>query len=655
MEGRLLCLDELLKDGRIDRAIAVARGVVLKRPDFWMPALFLRLRRGCIWDEAEGEVRGGRGDEHDEDEVRSKPVVNSAWKKVGKYGHAVTFAILKVISTPKRLSFSLIAALLAGLVIYFVKYPYRKVEPYDTMSEKITGMKFVAVPGGCFQMGSPDNEQGRNHNEGPRHEVCVDSFQMGKYEVTQGQWVKIMDSNPSQYQKGDKYPVEKVSWNKIQEFIEKLNEKTGQKYRLPTEGEWEYAARAGTTTARYWGDDISCSRAMYGNSKSNGNDSCMEYTRSEEAPAALTPYSTAPVGKYPKNQFGLYDMLGNVAEFCSNWLGPYPLKKRNPQGPAQGDYRVFRGGSLNDSEREIRSAVRYGLPPHERDGSIGFRLVLPDQRIRKPSEGSSVHSVANTLDTESGNGSQNGVVVSPPPSPPPPIGSDEIVIDHVTGMKFVSVPAGCFQMGSPDNEQERESDEGPVHKVCVDSFQMGKYEVTQGQWQKITGENPVDFKKGDMYPVEKVSWNDAQEFINTLNAKSGKNYRLPTEAEWEYACRANDSGKYCGGDDVDALGWHKKNSGNRSTRPVGGKQANKFGLYDMSGNVWEWCADWSGENYYNSSPQDNPTGPSSGSHRVFRGGTWQHISKIMRAANRGGSAPDTRSDDLGFRLVLPIQ
>jgi formylglycine-generating enzyme required for sulfatase activity len=233
------------------------------------------------------------------------------------------------------------------------------------------------------------------------------------------------------------------------------------------------------------------------------------------------------------------------------------------------------------------------------------------------------------------------------------IEAQDTMTDPITGMEFVSVPGGCFEMGSPDSDKEREGDEGPVHKVCVDDFQMGKYEVTQGQWKKIMDSNPSEFQKGESYPVEKVSWDDAQKFIDKLNAKSGKSYRLPTEAEWEYACRANDSGKYCGGDDADALGWHKKNSGNRSTRPVGGKQANKFGLYDMSGNVWEWCADWSGENYYNSNPQDNPIRPSSGLHRVFRGGTWQHEPKVMRAANRGGAAPDARNDDLGFRLVLP--
>ena len=217
------------------------------------------------------------------------------------------------------------------------------------------------IPGGCFQMGSPESEQGRSSYEGPVHKVCVNDFEMGRYEVTQGQWVKIMGSNPAEFQKDENHPVEKVSWNKVQEFIQKLNKKTEKKYRLPTEAEWEYAARAKTTAARYWGDDISCEQAMYGNNK-DGDDSCAGYIGSEKG---LIPYSTAPVGSYPPNKFGLYDMLGNVSEFCSDRLN------------GKGENRVFRGGSLNDSEREVRSAFRYGLPPHERDGGIGFRLVLP--------------------------------------------------------------------------------------------------------------------------------------------------------------------------------------------------------------------------------------------------------------------------------------
>jgi len=141
--------------------------------------------------------------------------------------------------------------------------------------------------------------------------------------------------------------------------------------------------------------------------------------------------------------------------------------------------------------------------------------------------------------------------------------------DPVTGMEFVWVPNGCFQMGSSSGEKGRDSDEGPVHRVCVDGFWIGKYEVTQGQWQKVMGNNPSYFKKGSNYPVEQVSWDDCQSFIKKLNRQSRKTFRLPTEAEWEYAARGGRSGeKYAGGNDVDRVAWYSGNSGG-STHPVG--------------------------------------------------------------------------------------
>ncbi len=226
-----------------------------------------------------------------------------------------------------------------------------------------------------------------------------------------------------------------------------------------------------------------------------------------------------------------------------------------------------------------------------------------------------------------------------------------IKIDDATGMKLAYVPGGCFMMGSPPNEEGREDDEGPVHKVCVDDFWMGQYEVTQGQWEKVMDVNPSKFKKGGNYPVENVFWDDAQEFIKKLNNHSGKSYRLPTEAEWEYACRAGGSSRYCGGDDLDAVAWYDKNSGG-STHPVGGKHENGFSLHDMSGNVWEWCADRYDSGYYASSPQSNPVGPDSGSNRVIRGGCWGNSPWGVRAANRDWLTPDSRDSFLGFRLVL---
>ena len=180
---------------------------------------------------------------------------------------------------------------------------------------------------------------------------------------------------------------------------------------------------------------------------------------------------------------------------------------------------------------------------------------------------------------------------------------------------------------------------------------MGKYEVTQGQWEKVMGDNPSKFKKGSSYPVEQVSWNDCQKFIDRLNGKSGGQYKfgLPTEAQWEFACRSGGKPeKYAGGGDVNRVAWYDKNSGN-STHEVGTKEANGLGIYDMSGNVWEWCEDWYGK--YTSDAQKNPTGPAGGSLRVIRGGSWYYFAGGVRCGVRGDGRPDDRGNFLGFRLL----
>jgi formylglycine-generating enzyme required for sulfatase activity len=223
------------------------------------------------------------------------------------------------------------------------------------------------------------------------------------------------------------------------------------------------------------------------------------------------------------------------------------------------------------------------------------------------------------------------------------------------GMKFVLIPAGEFLMGSPDADGETDDREKPQHKVIISRpFYLGKYEVTQTQWKAVMGNNPSEFK-GQSNPVENVSWDDVQEFIKKLNQKEGGNkYRLPTEAEWEYAARAGTPGKYSFGDDAGALGryaWYGDNSGD-TTHPVGQKEPNGWGLYDMHGNVWEWVQDWYGEKYYAASPDTDPRGPSSGSDRVDRGGSWSLSARYCRSAARYGNAPGNRGDGLGFRLAF---
>ncbi len=222
--------------------------------------------------------------------------------------------------------------------------------------------------------------------------------------------------------------------------------------------------------------------------------------------------------------------------------------------------------------------------------------------------------------------------------------------DITNAANFVLIEPGEFMMGS----ENASSAEKPVHLVRITRpFEMGKYEVTQAQWQAVMGSNPSHFKRCGDCPVENVSWEDAQEFIQRLNAQGSRyTYRLPTEAEWEYACRAGSTGDYAG--NLNAMAWYGENSGDK-THAVGTKRPNAWGLYDMHGNVWEWCQDWYGENYYSQSPSVDSQGPSTGSYRVTRGGGWDNGALYCRSADRGWSAPDFRVYALGFRLVRTLR
>jgi formylglycine-generating enzyme required for sulfatase activity len=198
-----------------------------------------------------------------------------------------------------------------------------------------------------------------------------------------------------------------------------------------------------------------------------------------------------------------------------------------------------------------------------------------------------------------------------------------------------------------------DSIEKPVHEVCVDGYWMGKTEVTQGQWRKIMGSNPSHFKKGDNYPVEQVSWDDAQEYIKKLSSVNGKSFRLPTEAEWEYAARSGGKDeKYPGGNELNALAWYRGNS-DGSPHPVAQKKPNGFQLYDMGGNLREWCQDRFDWHSYENSSRKNPQGPLSGSSRMLRGGSWINLAWDCRSTFREWNGPGYRYGDIGFRLVHP--
>ncbi len=268
-------------------------------------------------------------------------------------------------------------------------------------------------------------------------------------------------------------------------------------------------------------------------------------------------------------------------------------------------------------------------------------------------------TLEQTFEIKSGETIKRRIVLAQIPIPAAPK-----TISGPHGMEFVLIKAGSFMMGSPKDEPGAQENEWPQHKVKITKdFFMQTTEVTQGQWKAVMGDNPSSFKEcGDDCPVERVSWNDVQRFIERLNVRGGeKVYRLPTEAEWEYAARAGTTTPFAFGD---CLSTDEANyDGNyplqgcpegeyrKKTIPVGSLKSNAWGLYDMHGNVWEWCQDWYKKDYYKESPVDDPQGPDSGEYRVIRGGYWYRNAAYCRSADRDGDTPEFRNSDLGFRLL----
>lgn len=216
--------------------------------------------------------------------------------------------------------------------------------------------------------------------------------------------------------------------------------------------------------------------------------------------------------------------------------------------------------------------------------------------------------------------------------------------------EMATLPAGSFQMGAAGR-----SNEEPVHLVNLPSFAIGKYETTQGEWKAVMGTNPSkDTACGDACPVEHVNWQEAQEYAKRLSAKTGKTYRLPTEAEWEYACRAGEQRDYCGGDNPEAVAWYGNEYG--GIHKVGLKQANAWGLYDMSGNIWEWTQDCTHADY-KGAPADGSAWENAGgcNSRTLRGGSWLAGPQYSRAVLRFGFSPNYRAGDFGFRVVRTME
>ena len=479
--------------------------------------------------------------------------------------------------------------------------------------------EMVLIPAGKFMMGSPVSETGRANNE-TQHEVTLTKpFYMGKYEVTQDQYEAVIGNNPSKEANGAKFPVTNVSWEDCQEFIKKLNAKTNGGYRLPTEAEWEYACRAGTSTAYSFGNSLTEADANFGGSR------------------------TKAVGGYKINVFGLYDMHGNVWEWCEDCYGDYPAGAvTDPKGPETGERRVLRGGSFDNSGSLARSSFRIIFSPSNRFSTGGFRLARTAdikaavvQPEPKPDPAAVMPATGNVLVAPFSEAKAKEVQKSVAKSLQKEV-EENADLGKGIKLEIVLIPAGKVMMGEP----------GKDHEVTLTKpYYMGKYEVTQEQWEGVMGYNPSRVK-GAKLPVTVVSWEDCQEFIKKLNAKTNGGYRLPTEAEWEYACRAGTTTAYSFGD---SLTKSDANIDGDSIKAVGSYKPNAFGLYDMHGNVWEWCEDWMAD--YPAGALTDPKGPGTGTSRVLRGGSFFFNESFARSSVRVNYTPTNRLSTDGFRLA----
>ena len=542
--------------------------------------------------------------------------------------------------------------------------------------------KMIRVDGGTFMMG---NNSGKS-NEKPVHEVTLSPYYIGETEVTQALWRAAGCINRSYY-KNSKLPVHDVMWLECQEFIRRLNVLTGYRFSLPTEAQWEFAARGGNESKDYpyaGSDDIGSVAWYHDNSNVDGT------------------WMHEVATKQP-NELGLYDMSGNAMEWCLDryyaYSGGAQVDPAWPGAEDDSDDCVVRGGSCFTAANECRITARDFCWNELREVHNGLRLALQDDRpvalgVSEDNVEMMEGEVA-TVSITNGSGSYHAscsdgnvaasyiedsklyIVAMWSGTATFTIWDDqsdlqarvlvrvgkECTVGNVT-FKMMPVEGGTFMMGNT-REQDVSTVNGlespePVHEVTLSSYSIGQTEVTQKLWTAVMGYNPSYFIN-PQGPVEDMSWDECQEFISRLSELTGLHFRLPTEAEWEFAARGGNRSKhyrYSGSRYLNEVAWNEDNAHNGQGGGLYGPQTvalllpNELGLYDMSGNIRELCHDWYAP--YSAEPQTNPKGPETGDKRVIRGGSFADDGNECSCAGRRHtySWPFDGGNLVGFRLAM---
>ena len=515
------------------------------------------------------------------------------------------------------------------------------------------GANVCWCPPGTFTMGSPKDETGRDDDEDQVEVTLTKGFWMGQTEVTQRQYEIIMDETPwsgrQNTMEGPNYPAGSIDYHEANEFCETLTERErragrlpeGWAYQLPTEAQWEYACRAGTTAAWHFGNDVS---------------NLGDYAWYKDNAWAVGEHYAHEVGKKKPNAWNMYDMYGNVWEWCLDWYdsdlpgGTDPIVKKEPSS------QVFRGGRWDDSAKRCRSAFRRLSSPMYRYQSLGFRFVIVPVISKETSSATSPalvkHKPLTGTDSEDFQGTKAG----------------EVRTIESLGVNVCWCPAGTFTMGSPKGEKDRDNDEDQVEVTLTKGFWMMQTEVTQGLWEEVMSTTPwkgkSDVKEGANYAASYVSHDDVMKFCEELTKRGheegwlpkDRKVTLPTEAQWEYACRAGTTTTYHFGNEASKLGnyaWYDENAydvDEKYAHEVGKKKPNRFGLFDTHGGVWEWCLDDYGSILHGGT--DPIRSAEKESYRILRGGGWQTVNSYCRAAHRRGASYRLTNESIGFRFVI---